>query len=510
MNLPINVEKLIKGEVIETERIEYKSGWNPEDVIHSMCAFANDINNLGGGYIVIGVEEKDGVPQLPPVGLKKSQLDAIQKKLVELSNLIQPTYFGVSDIAEIQGENVFVLYCPGGDNRPYSAPISLSKKRKDHGYWIRRYNSTVQANQQEKKTLFELAAKIPFDDRINHQATVQDLKLSLIKEFLLTVGSPLFEQVDSIPFAELCKQMQVVKGSDEQMRPINAGLLLFNEHPEQFFPVTQIDVVIYKDEVGDRFSEKIFKGPIHKQLLDALEYINTNVIHEEVIKIQDRAKANRFHNYPYAAIEEVLSNAVYHKSYQLRNPIEVNIRPNQIEVLSFPGPLPPVNNEMLKKKRIVSREYRNRRIGDFLKELQLTEGRATGFPKIYDAMQKNGSPEPVFETDDERTYFLAVLPVHPEMKTRGQAEGQVGGQVHENDLNDTERTILDILKQGASSTDEIVKELGLSKRTGALQRTLKGLLEKELVEYLYPETPRHPQQKYVLKTKNSKINHQDD
>jgi ATP-dependent DNA helicase RecG len=61
MNLPINIEKLIKGEVVETERIKYKSGWNPKDVIHSMCTFANDINNLGG-YIVIGVEEKDGVP----------------------------------------------------------------------------------------------------------------------------------------------------------------------------------------------------------------------------------------------------------------------------------------------------------------------------------------------------------------------------------------------------------------------------------------------------------------
>jgi hypothetical protein len=86
--------------------------------------------------------------------LQKNQLDAIQKKLVELSNLIQPAYFGVPNVAEVQGENVFVLYCPGGDNRPYSAPVSLSKKRKDHGYWIRWYNSTVQANQQEKRTFF--------------------------------------------------------------------------------------------------------------------------------------------------------------------------------------------------------------------------------------------------------------------------------------------------------------------------------------------------------------------
>jgi len=93
MLLPINIKKLIKGQVVETGRIEYKSSWNPESVVHTMCAFANDINNLGGGYIVVGVEEKDGIPQLPPTGLKKNELDYIQKKLVELSNLIQSAYF---------------------------------------------------------------------------------------------------------------------------------------------------------------------------------------------------------------------------------------------------------------------------------------------------------------------------------------------------------------------------------------------------------------------------------
>uniref|UniRef100_UPI003562E849 AlbA family DNA-binding domain-containing protein n=1 Tax=Rhodohalobacter sp. TaxID=1974210 RepID=UPI003562E849 len=333
MALHINIEKLIKGEVVETGRIEYKAGWNPEDVVHSMCAFANDINNLGGGYIVIGIGEKDGVPQLPPIGLQKNQLDAIQKRLVELSNLIQPTYFGVSDIAEIQGKNIFVLYCPGGDHRPYDAPVSLSKKNSGRAHWVRRYNSTVRANPNELQILHELAARVPFDDRINHRATLRDLSLALIKEFLQTVQSPLFEQSDSIPFEELCQQMQIIKKLDETLKPINAGLLLFNERPEEFFPSTQIDVVIYRDEVGDSFSEKIFKGPIHKQLRNALDYIQTNVIHEEVRKVTGQAEANRFYNYPYAAIEEVLANAVYHKSYERRSPIEVNIRLDQIEVL---------------------------------------------------------------------------------------------------------------------------------------------------------------------------------
>ena len=111
-----------------------------------------------------------------------------------------------------------------------------------------------------------------------------------------------------------------------------------------------------------------------------------------------------------------------------------------------------------------------------------------------DAMKRNGSPEPKFKTDDKRSYFLAVLPVHPEVKSRGQA----GGQAQKNDLSDTEKAVLTILRKGPCSTEEIVKELGLTKRTGALQRTLKGLLEKEFIRYLYPETPRYPGQKYVL------------
>ena len=53
MSLAINIDSLIKTRSIESERLEFKKGWNPEAVIHSICAFANDMNNWGGGYIVI-------------------------------------------------------------------------------------------------------------------------------------------------------------------------------------------------------------------------------------------------------------------------------------------------------------------------------------------------------------------------------------------------------------------------------------------------------------------------
>ena len=53
-NLPINLHDLLRQRTVEGERIEYKAGWNPDAIIRTLCAFANDFENLGGGYVVIG------------------------------------------------------------------------------------------------------------------------------------------------------------------------------------------------------------------------------------------------------------------------------------------------------------------------------------------------------------------------------------------------------------------------------------------------------------------------
>ena len=64
-----------------------------------------------------------------------------------------------------------------------------------------------------------------------------------------------------------------------------------------------------------------------------------------------------------------------------------------IEIVSFPGPDRSVTQEGLKQYKVSNRRYRNRRIGDILKELHLTEGRNTGFGKIVSSLEENGSPK---------------------------------------------------------------------------------------------------------------------
>jgi ATP-dependent DNA helicase RecG len=80
----------------------------------------------------------------------------------------------------------------------------------------------------------------------------------------------------------------------------------------------------------------------------------------------------------------------------------------------YPGPAPGIQQQHLNGDQpLPPVPARNRRIGEFLKELKLAEGRGTGIPKVRRAMQQNGSPPPQFDFDEVRSYFRVVLPIHP-------------------------------------------------------------------------------------------------
>lgn len=96
-----------------------------------------------------------------------------------------------------------------------------------------------------------------------------------------------------------------------------------------------------------------------------------------------------------------------------------------IEIVSFPGPDRSVTQEGLKQYKVSNRRYRNRRIGDILKELHLTEGRNTGFGKILSALEENGSPKPEFETDEGHNYFITRLFIHKAFMKQGQKGAKV-------------------------------------------------------------------------------------
>ena len=409
MALPTSIQTLLEGGVVEWARIEFKSTWDPQASLKTICAFANDLDNWGGGYLIVGVSEgKDGRPG-ELVGVAPEKVDAYLKDMLNKCKLIQPDYMPITEVARYKGKTFLVLWAPGGSQRPYSSPKTIGKPS-ERIYWIRKMASTIAPSEEQKRDLYNLANNVPFDDRVNHEADLSDLNLPLMKEYLKEVGSSLYSVADTMDFGDLCRSMNIAAGLDEYLKPKNVGLLFFTMNPERFFPCAQIDVVELPDgEGGDRIIEHTFKGPLHQQLRAALLYLSNQVIEEYVTKKEDAAEAQRFVSYPYSALEEALSNAVYHKGYDSREPIEVRVLPDRIEILSHPGADRSITSENLRVFRAVSRRYRNRRVGEFLKELHLTEGRNTGFHKILRSLNQNGSPQPLFETDEERLYFLVTL-----------------------------------------------------------------------------------------------------
>ncbi len=520
MALPVNIDDLIHGQTVEWERIEFKEDWNPVPVIHSICAFANDINNWGGGYIIIGIGEKDGKPVLPPVGIEKNKIDKIQKELLNLCNRLKPHFYPILEPTVFQKKHILILWVPGGQNRPYQAPISL-EKNPGYAYYIRRYSSTVKAQLEEERELISLAGKIPFDDRINHNSEISDLQLPLINSFLKKVQSELYKTSSNMDFEQLCKQMAVVDGTKEYLKPRNVGLLFFNQSPHAFIPVTQIEIVHFLTSTrGDRLDEAIFQGPIDYQIQSALMYIKNNICKEYIRKVPNQAEAIRFFNYPYVALEESIVNAMYHRDYEIREPVEIRIHPDRIEILSYPGPDRSIKQSDMAKGILIARRYRNRRIGEFLKDLKLTEGRCTGIPKIIQSMQSNGSPKPIFKTDDDRSYFITILPINKEAlkeerktalekskKAQAEAHEEAHDRAHDkpfdeiNKLTQTEQKILELCKTKDSSKREILDWLGKKSFSGSLKKTMKKLLDSGLISQTLPDKLKSHYQKYAITEK---------
>ncbi|HEY5593272.1 MAG TPA: RNA-binding domain-containing protein [Paludibacter sp.] len=416
MALHINIEDLLSSKTVESDRIEFKEGWNPDSIYRSICAFANDFDNTGGGYILIGVAEDQTTKTAvrPVKGLTTKVIGDINTEMIGLNNLIKPYYAPKLFVEEVDDQQIIVLWVIAGSERPYEVPETITAKHKTWKYYIRKYANSIEAKGAEKEELIALSNNIPFDDRANTQAVITDISMALVQDHLRKIGSKLFNEVGKLTDIEVLQQMALLSGPMEHLFPRNVALMLFSEKPDKYFPYTLVEIVHFPKGASDKeFTEKRIDGPIQQQITDSLAWLRNNILQEKVLKIPGQAEALRTWNYPYTALEEAIANCLFHRNYQVREPVEIRIEPNFILLYNSGGPDRSIKREDFAIGKVIPKRYRNRRLGDFLKELRLTEAHATGLPALRKAMQLNGSPEPVFDFDDERTWFQVMLPIHP-------------------------------------------------------------------------------------------------
>lgn len=509
MALPINIEDLLNKRKVESNRIEFKSGWNPDKIYRTICAFATYLDNTGGGYILVGVEQdENGIAKRPVKGLPIEEIDDILKAMVgydakiSSSNLRSVSYNTKVSVEDIDGKTVLVIWVPTGPNRPYCVAESVVAKNKSPlKYYIRSKASTVEARGETLDEVRALANRIPFDERGNEAIKIDDISAVLVYEHLKAVKSKLADKFATRSLIDVLDEMDLLTGPSESRLIKNVAAMMFCEHPEKFFPVTQVDIVLFPEgciENPDIMIEvpKIV-GPVPKMIRETLSYIRTNVIKKRISKPNDKEKSDKAYNYPYQAFEESVVNALYHRDYQEREPVEITIEPTHVDILSYSGPDRSITSEAIKAaQKLKARRYRNRRLGDFLKELDLTEGRATGIPTIQKSLRENGSEKASINTDEDRTYFLLTIPCRHDMinynglntaidsyqdlDTRllqilGQASAKVQNAVYQSNISNKEQ-LLQILEQLS------VKVWNKSKKS--VDKSLLSQYAIETIEYL--------------------------
>lgn len=131
----------------------------------------------------------------------------------------------------------------------------------------------------------------------------------------------------------------------------------------------------------------------------------------------------------------------YHRDYPSNQAIIIEIEPELIRIISFPGIDRSIPMRVIEAgERFSSRYYRNKRLGEFLKELELSEGKSTGIPTIQEELRKNGSPRATFTTDEDRRAVTVEIPIHPaflEKPSIGDGNSDVSSMKSSFDSNKT-------------------------------------------------------------------------
>ncbi len=409
--LPIDPRSLLCGRGIESARVEFKAAWDPRttgfQVLRTICAFANDLHNLNGGYVVLGVAERDGRADLPPKGLTPAEIDAAQVWIRGQCNRIDPPYDPILSPEVVDDRPILVLWAPASDRRPHRAPEGEHGPRR---YWVRLGAATVERREHLVRSLVAQTARVPWDDRAQFDARIEDLREQKVREHLHAVSSGL---VDEPAAAHIYRRMRLTRRVNEHEVPRNVALLFFADDPAAWYPGARIEVAHFASDHPDEVhAERVFRGGLADQLRDCLRHL-AGLVTTYIRKSHDVPEARRWTSYPPAALREALVNAVYHRSYEpeVLEPTKVYVYPGRIEFISHPGPVEGVEARHLAPGAAPPVEIpaRNRRIGELLKELRLAEERLTGVPRIHRALRENGSPPPEFDFDDRRRYFRTRL-----------------------------------------------------------------------------------------------------
>nr|VFK29674.1 MAG: ATP-dependent DNA helicase RecG [Candidatus Kentron sp. MB] len=373
----------------ETDHIEWKeTDKDAKDILHTVCAFAND---LGGtredGYLVLGVR-KDGTP----IGLNADRLDDIQRQLNDrlASTKILPAPSCDIKVTKHAGKSIVIVRV-----KPYLVPPMVAV---DQTVWVRKGAATVRAREADLSRLRECRPenRQSFDLRVWPLATLSDLDKRMLS-LRYEEARDDDEDEDTFPdFEAWLSQHQLGRSVEGIWRPNPAALLVFGADPQSFFPGATIAFVRY--DGTDIDSEIVFQKTITGAIPDQLDKIwmqlEANLVERPTG--ENGIRMGFLPDYPLDALKELARNMVQHRLYEGTNaPARIEWYKDRIEFTNPGGPFGHASEGEFGE----TSDYRNPMVTEKLAEKGYVQRLGRGIRRTRKLLEKNGNPSLEVQVD---------------------------------------------------------------------------------------------------------------
>ncbi len=409
----------LKQRKAECSHIEYKASEDQLDkILKTICAYANNYYDNEFSFIFLGVEEANdenekSIPILPIKGIEESHLEKAKNKINSLRPYLYPNVKFDVLTNEIDGKYYLLIVVEKQNGGPYAVSDKVLSENKipslKPGRYVRVESDSRIARINEEYDLLRKFSNYHFSSDISDEATLDDLDYDYMREYLKSTSKR--DLSDSLSKNEIATTLKLFpKNETASLKVANFAVLMFSKKPDDFIPYSYIEIIT--DTLGSksRMEAKDFKGPIWKQYYMALKYIDDNFIRTITLREDGKALNTKISNFPFKAVEELLANAIVHKNYEEGKTIQVYITNEEINIINYNKPLPPITLEDLNNKTIfMERDSVNPEIRDMFKDLGIIESYGTGVGEAKRACKANGNRPLYYKIFDDNANITSVV-----------------------------------------------------------------------------------------------------
>ena len=419
-----DANRILSDQTCECSYIEYKSSVaQSAKILKTICAYANNYYDNDIQYIFLGVEETNdetskATPKLPILGIAEGSLEKSRNELNSLRPFLYPNV-AFDIIANKYGDrNYLLIVVPRQSGGPFMVSEKAERDKRiglKAGRYVRIESESRLARVAEEYDLLRKFANYHFSSMTNDDATVDDINVDLMREYLAQTSDR--EITAGLDKPQIMKLLKLLDKNDPSERKVrNYALLMFCDKPELYIDHSYTEVIVDMFGTKRRMESKTFTGPLWKQYRKIVEYINDKYLSTLVIRDEGKANNRKVANFPYVAVEELVANAIVHNNYENGKPIQIYISNTQINIVNYNRPLPPLKIEDLNERTFFNeRDTENPEIRDMFKSLGIIESFGTGIGEAKRAMEANGSPALYYKIFDEISDVTSVvLPVNEE------------------------------------------------------------------------------------------------